>query len=674
MSVSTLRRIFLTAALVLSAQALLAANPSARSGTRMVFDESTGFTILFGGVAPTDAGTVHAYEPIDTWFWNGQRWLQRYPSHNPPGRSSHVMVYDATRSRVVLFGGRTGTTDLNDTWAFQNNDWSQIPTADAPSPRSLSGAAYDRHRDRIVLFGGNHTVIAANNTTQTVTNYYDTWEFDGTNWTKTIDNGPTVVRPLLVYDEARDQTLMIGEDDKFVPNMYAYDPNARVWNQLQPAAMPPCVNESAVAYQRSSATVLLAGGVCVTSTLTSSTIDEAWQWDGATWTKIATKSAVIRVTNQALSYDPTRDVTIEFGGTEAFGSPRSATYTFDPSVIDTANDPPKFTADWVSHDTNDSVPGPRSLAPLRADPVNKILYLLNGLTDGSFFTDFWMYQNGGWQKIVADNTPVCGSPFASFDTDRSRLVAVCSDGSTSEWDGAAWKTFPDLKTKPGFRRFAAMVYDPSLKKTVLYGGWDETNYVNTTWLWDGTSWTEQKNNRAPARSLAAMWFDPILKKTVIYGGIGRPNPQDRLQRYNDMWSLGADGWTEIKPAALPPTRYGAQVAVDPRNGHALLFGGLRLEIDSKGLQKQVYANDTWDWDGANWKEIQTANAPTPRENGSLEFDYGRNEFVLFGGWAGYYLSDTWILPGGTVASSDSNPTWTLIPEQIGRRRSAGGRH
>lgn len=664
MSVSTRRRVFLTAALLFAAQALLAANPSARTGTRMVFDESSGFTILFGGLTASDAGTVLTYEPTDTWLWNGERWLQRYPVHNPQGRSSHAMVFDPIQSRIVLFGGRTHNTDLNDTWVFQNNDWTPITTTDAPAPRSLAGAAFDRNRNRLVLFGGAHSVVATNGTV-TTTNYYDTWEFDGTNWTKISDNGPSVVRPLLVYDEARQQMLMIGEDDKFVPVMYAYDAAARVWNPLQPAAMPPCVNESAVAYQRSSATVLLAGGVCVTSAFSSTSVEEAWQWDGTTWTKIVTKSAISRVTNQAFAYDAARNVTVEFGGTEAFGSPRSTTYTFDPSIIDTDNSPPKFTADWVLRDTNEGPPGPRSLAPFRADPVNKVAYLLNGLTDGSSFSDFWTYQNGGWQKITAANTPSCGTPVAAFDTDRQLLVAVCNDASTFEWDGTTWKTFPDLKTKPAFRRFAELVYDQSLKKTVLYGGWDEANYVNTTWLWDGTSWTEQKNNRAPARALPAMWFDPILKKTVLYGGIGRPNPQDRLMRYNDMWSLGSNGWTEIKPATLPNTRYGAQIAVDPRNGHALLFGGLRLDIDDKGLQKQVYANDVWDWDGTTWKQLATNNPPPGRENGALEFDYGRNQFVLFGGWAGYYLSDTWVFDG---------TTWTLIPEPMGRRRSASGRH
>lgn len=663
MSGPTLRRMFLSLALVLTAQALFAANPAARTGVRMVFDESARNIVLFGGETAQDAGTVQVYDPTDTWVWNGVRWLQRYPAHNPPGRASHVMVYDPNRSRIVIFGGRAGTTDFDDTWAFADGDWTQITTGSAPSPRNLAGAAFDRSRDRIVLFGGNHTTIAPITNVQTVTNFYDTWEFDGSNWTKVNDSGPTVIRPLLAYDELRNQMLMMGEDANFKPLMYVYDAAAHVWNPLTPPAMPQCVNQSQMTYQRNTASVLLVGGTCVTSSFTSPTIEDAWWWDGATWTKITTKSPITRVTNQALAYDPIRDLTFEFGGTQAYGVPTSATYSFDESVVDTANTPPAFSADWIPHDTNDFAPGPRSLAPLRADPVNKVLYLLNGNTDSSTFSDFWMYQNGGWVKMNATGRPACGTPFAAFDTDRSKLVAVCNDAGTFEWDGTAWKEFSDLKTKPPFRRFASMVYDPTLKKTVLYGGWDEANYVNTTWLWDGTTWTEQKNDRAPARSLAAMWFDPIQKKTVLYGGLGRPTPSDQLQRYNDMWTLGSNGWTQIKPATLPPTRYGAQVAVDPRTGHALLFGGIIFESTDNGktvTQKQFYANDLWDWDGSNWKQIQTNNTPPPRENGAMEFDYGRNDFVLFGGWAGYYLSDTWLLDGDT---------WHVVPEQTGRRRS-----
>lgn len=637
----------------------------------MVYDEANGYTVMFGGAAIADPGTLIVHNPTDTWFWNGSHWLQRYPAHNPGGRAYHVMVWDSVNNRIVLFGGRqAGTTDLNDTWVFQNNDWSQITTTDAPSPRQFAGAAFDRARGVLVLFGGNHTVNATTTTgTPTVTQYYDTWEFNGTNWTKVADNGPPVIKPLLVYDEARHQILMIAEDASLVPAMYTYDPSSHSWNSIKAATTTPqCVNDAAVTYQRSTATVLLVGGACVTSTFSSSTIEDAWQWDGSDWTKIATKTAIVRVTDEALAYDAARDVTVEFGGTEAFGLPRAATYLFDRSVVDADNNPPKFTADWIAHSTNDSPPGPRSLAPMRTDPINKIIYMLNGLTDGGSFSDFWMYQNGAWQKIVADNTPACGTPFSAFDTDRSKLVAVCNDGSTFEWDGTAWKTFGDLKTKPPYRQWAAMTYDQTLKKSVLYGGYDGANYVNTTWLWDGTTWTEQKNNRAPARGLTAIWFDPILKKTVIYGGIGRPTSADALERYNDMWSLGSNGWTEIKPSTLPPTRYGAQVAVDPRNGHAFLFGGLIYEkttsSDGKTVtQKQFYANDEWQWDGSNWSPVQTNNTPPVRENGGMEFDYTRNEMVLFGGWAGYYLSDTWVLHGDT---------WMVIPERIGRTRAVGG--
>ncbi|HEY3057011.1 MAG TPA: hypothetical protein VGK31_13885, partial [Thermoanaerobaculia bacterium] len=84
------------------------------------------------------------------------------------------------------------------------------------------------------------------------------------------------------------------------------------------------------------------------------------------------------------------------------------------------------------------------------------------------------------------------------------------------------------------------------------------------------------------------------------------------------------------------------------------------EVDSKGLQKQVYANDMWEWDGSNWKQLTTDGAPTPRENASMEFDYSRDNFVLFGGWAGYYLSDSWVLDGNT---------WRVVPETMKRQRS-----
>ena len=169
------------------------------------------------------------------------------------------------------------------------------------------------------------------------------------------------------------------------------------------------------------------------------------------------------------------------------------------------------------------------------------------------------------------------------------------------------------------------------------------------WTWDGTTWAEvAKSKRPNLRALASMWYDPITKRTLLYGGIGRKGTDSRLERFADMWSFDVKDWTQMKPAATPGTRYGAQLAVNPLTNRAVLFGGLRLETDDKGLQKQVYAGDTWEWDGTTWRQLQTAGAPSPRENSGMAWDYQGNRMILFGGWSGFYNSDTWELRDGNV--------------------------
>ena len=202
---------------------------------------------------------------------------------------------------------------------------------------------------------------------------------------------------------------------------------------------------------------------------------------------------------------------------------------------------------------------------------------------------------------------------------------------------------------------------------MLFGGWDGSNFLDDTWVWDGTDWTQVTKNPPPSRELESMWYDPILQKTVIFGGLGRLTSQDRLTRYDDMWQFDGTGWVEIKPTALPGTRYGASVAVDPRNGHAVLFGGLQL-TGPDILQVQDYASDTWEWDGTNWTQFTPNGTPAARENAPFAFDTQRNEFVAFAGYGGYYLSDLWTLnrPVGSAT------TWTWRPwaDSTLRRRAA----
>ncbi len=639
MSEHSLKRSFLfpILAALLIAPAAFAANPSARFRSPLQYAPSLQRVVLFGGSTAIDGGTKMSYELHDTWEWMGGRWTQRFPAHVPAGRSGHDLVYDSSRERVVLFGGHAGKTDFNDTWFYKNNDWTRIDTPASPAVRQLAGAAFDPLRDRILLFGGAQ--LSADG--KTTVSLHDTWEFDGTTWRQILVDGPAVSKPLLAYDSKRNQTVMLAINDKFETQMYIYDAPTTAWKQVTPPALPTCVNEGMLTYSSGTETLLYTGGVCTSS----SPSEDTYEWDGTTWNKIDLTARAGRVFGGGLTYVPEVGSALLYGGAATSGVPRSNAFLYNNKA-------------WLEvSDTHD--PAARSLPSFTADPVNQAIWMLGGVNDAGLLFDFWKYQNATWYPLSTDGGPsVCSYPNAAYDSDRQKLVVVCDTSATYEWDGAAWKKFDSLKDAPSPRRRSSMVYDANLKKTVLFGGFD-TNYLDETWTWDGTLWSRQKRNPAPSRDLTAMWYDPTLKRTVLFGGLGRLTSQDVLTRFGDMWSFDGSGWTEIKPAGgTPGARYGAQVAVDPRTNKVVLFGGLRLEINGL-VQTQVYADDTWEFDGSAWKRIATDGMPEARENGRMDFDYSRNEMVLFGGYAGAFFSDVWTL---------NNGVWRVRNEAFQRRR------
>ena len=53
-------------------------------------------------------------------------WTQKQDI-GPTGREVHRMAYDSNRQRIVLFGGRAGTSVVfNDTWVWDGEYWTQM--------------------------------------------------------------------------------------------------------------------------------------------------------------------------------------------------------------------------------------------------------------------------------------------------------------------------------------------------------------------------------------------------------------------------------------------------------------------------------------------------------------------------------------------------------------------
>lgn len=664
MSVLTPKRVILFAAVVLLGATAYANNPSPRTGARMAFDEKEGVGVLFGGRGAFDSATQLVHDSEETWFWTGTRWVQRFPVNHPAARNSHSMVYDSRRQRIVLFGGRRETdtyqgdpTLFNDTWVWQNGNWAPLSPAAAPPVRYNAGMTYDVVNDRMVLFGGSY--VDANGDPQP---RYDTWEFDGTNWAQVGASGqPTVAKPVLAYDAERKEVIMMGIDGTTLAGvMFRYDSTAKTWTKITPAAMPPCVNEGSMLFQPSNKTLFWMGGICNTGT--TSPLDEVYEWDGTNWTKVTLSNASVRAYAQAVAYDSERQNVVIYGGSNL-------------GATDVRADVMTYARGAWRFPSSANRPDPRSLSAFQTDPVSGTIWLYGGLvqTSSGFLDDFWGYRNQQFFPIVTAEAPGggCTTPLTAYDSDRARLVLACSGSTVFEWDSATsiWKPFT-LSKVPNARRFASLVYDRKLKKTVMFGGYSDTgNYLNETWTWDGTAWTQVKMKSSDApnnRGLMSMWYDPLAEKTILYGGLGRPNLNENITRYSDMWSFDGTKWTKLSVTTTPGERFGAMFTVEPVSGKVLLFGGLRADhLDEKTITL-TFADDTWQWDGkaSTWVKLNPARSPDARENGMMAFDPRTNEIVLFGGYtAGFYHSDLWSWNG---------QTWHPLVDQGVRRRPSAG--
>jgi hypothetical protein len=115
----------------------------------MVFDESRGISVLFGGQ------DLRGNQLGDVWIYSSRRWrvMRATWSRRPSPRCGHVMAYDEERRAIILFGGiDEDDRALGDTWVFDGS-WTRID-GDGPPARRYAAMAYDPGLRGCVLHGG----------------------------------------------------------------------------------------------------------------------------------------------------------------------------------------------------------------------------------------------------------------------------------------------------------------------------------------------------------------------------------------------------------------------------------------------------------------------------------------------------------------------------------------
>jgi hypothetical protein len=112
------------------------------------------------------------------------------------------MAFDATRGRVVLFGGSGGASVLGDTWEWDGTVWTQTS---AFGPPACMKATLVHTGRRALLFGGVTGLIG---TTEV---FGQSWEWDGRHWTARQDLGPGARwGHAMAFDTPRGRGVLFG--------------------------------------------------------------------------------------------------------------------------------------------------------------------------------------------------------------------------------------------------------------------------------------------------------------------------------------------------------------------------------------------------------------------------------------------------------------------------------
>jgi hypothetical protein len=193
---------------------------------------------------------------------------------------------------------------------------------------------------------------------------------------------------------------------------------------------------------------------------------------------------------------------------------------------------------------------------------------------------------------------------------------------------------PALPSPP--RAAMTMAFDPVSGYVVTFGGYDRhVQYLNQTWIWDGVEWAQPiVQTPPPARAAAGMAYDRVTHQLVLFGGYnGSADLGDTW-----TWDGSALSWTHRHTATHPPGVTGPMLFTDPLTGHVDMFGG---------FDGMFFHNQTWRWNGSDWRMLHPADSATGRGAAIAETDWANHTVVLFSGLGDLNTYDTWTWDGTT---------------------------
>jgi cysteine-rich repeat protein len=569
---------------------------SARWGAKMVRDPVHDEIVMFGGFNSAALG--------DTWVLRAGAWEKRTPASSPEPRYGHAMAY-LPNVGVVMFGGTNGQgIYFNGTWVWNGSSWTKlnIDPSTAPSDRSGAAMALNPQNDHLMLFGGSHGATV----------YGDTWEFDGSSWSKV--STPTVSGMPFV-------TMFV-------------DPNAGVPD---------------------------SGAVWILGGDGSSTGGKLLFWEISQWVTHLPPGGIPPYVEPGISVDHSRVVL--FGGRDQnTGLPTSTTYFWD-------SDNWQWTSQIVT-----GAPTGRSRVAAANDGTNLVVYggvsSVNTPLSGTHQLTTVTIPTTSYRYTTIPTTPLPSARFGAMSTYDGRTGEIFIFGGytpINSEDADLWRwTFPLWRTgsvEPPGRMHGAMVYDEAREETVLFGGADDCatgsgggsggGPCDGAGSGSGSGGTGSVlwgvvSVRRSARADAAIGYDPINEIVLLFGG------QNDTGLLADTWQWNGTAWMKLLPANSPPTMEGGRMVYDRAHSLFVLYGG----VGALGT--------VWTFDGTTWREVTPPSSevqPPGRRRSVFIYNPRRHRSLLFGGILpnGQILNDTWARDGTSVIRCRRRRLATMPP-------------
>lgn len=480
--------------------------PSARYGHAMVFLVGRGVTMLIGGRTEDGAWSNEVWLFDDDW---------RDGPEGPPALVFPEAAYDLVRDVVVVHG--TDVSGAPRTWEFSEVSGWHEPSSDGPA---MIGhvLVYDPSEDRTVLYGGEDPQSG-----QPLDDRL--WVWDGNTWT-VVASFDTAVRPPLLSFAAG--TYLPSEESVLVwggavlrshrPGGYTNETWALRGNAWTIAATQHELGPSETAEHIASVSLpgrgralMAAGNPDGPSVGTFGRVGRRWEGYVAAFGVMSPGSA--------LGYLPLLGTAVHYGGQP------------DPMVENTRTHVLTFNGPdsrWVER-TPTGNPGPRFDAAMVHHDALERLVLFGGTDDHEHG---WTLDGlaAAWAPLVLTSTAPPPRYGARMVYDSNRDAALLYGGTAARggevlgdfWrlTSDAWLPMPATANGPGPRVGHGLAYDPLRDKVVLYGGSDGTVRHDDVWEWDGEDWFEiDVESPVPIGRDAHMFeFDPSCGCFTVYGG------------------------------------------------------------------------------------------------------------------------------------------------------------